>query len=68
MAEENYELWYLFENDSNLSSVSISPTENVHDLRKRIHQEWGQGLSKYSDRALALTQVHHIRVSTRTLI
>jgi hypothetical protein len=64
MTEENYELWYLFESDLNVSSVSVSPAENVYNLRKRIHQERSQDLSGYSDAALALTQVHHIRIST----
>jgi hypothetical protein len=62
MTEENYRFWYPFENDSMLSSYLYPLVPKT--TTQRIYQERNQDLSEYSDAALALTQVHHIRIST----
>ena len=63
MAEEDYKLWCICENDKNAFRISISPTKDIYDLKGLIVKE--QFFGKYSAADLTLTKVRHIMISMR---
>ena len=64
MAEEDYVLWCICENERNTFKVSISPTKDVYDLKTLIVETYLKG--KYSEIDLKLTKVRHIMSFMRT--
>jgi hypothetical protein len=64
MTGTDYKIWCLFEDETSIFSVSISPSENVESLRKLVYLNRKQELSEHADARLALVKVHHIRIST----
>jgi hypothetical protein len=64
MAEEDYVLWCICENEEDPFKVSISPTKDVFDLKTLITETYFN--RKYSEKDLKLTKVRHIMSSMRT--
>jgi hypothetical protein len=65
MVEEKYRLGCLLEGETQVFTVSIPPSEDVHTLKTLIYKVWEESFSgfKFSPVQLELTKVHYIRIS-----